>query len=132
VGGTERGGARRARRWKGGGEGSQVGNLCSAACGKVVARNLEIAEAERAGRVGGGGRAPRWGKKQENVFPGKRNDGTAGRRAPGRRGGAGHAEAEAERKAVERRTRNAERERQGGGGGARERWMEKWRDGVYP
>lgn len=31
-----------------GGEGSQVGNLCSAACGKVVARNLEIAEAERA------------------------------------------------------------------------------------
>lgn len=26
---------------------SQVGNLCSAACGKVVARNLEIAEVER-------------------------------------------------------------------------------------
>lgn len=29
---------------------SQVGNLCSAACGKVVARNLEIAEAERGRR----------------------------------------------------------------------------------
>lgn len=46
-GGGGRGRKRRERKggtWRGG---SQVGNLCSAACGKVVARNLEIAEAER-------------------------------------------------------------------------------------
>lgn len=35
---------------------SQVGNLCSAACGKVVARNLEIAEAERGRRKENAGR----------------------------------------------------------------------------
>jgi len=46
-----------------GGEGSQVGNLCSAACGKVVARNLEIAEAERAGRGSEGGAGAAMGKE---------------------------------------------------------------------
>lgn len=44
VVGGRRDGKREGGTWRGR---SQVGNLCSAACGKVVARNLEIAEAER-------------------------------------------------------------------------------------
>jgi len=84
-----------------------------------------------AGSEEGGGR--RDGERNKKTsFRGKGTTERQGEERRGGGGGAGHAEAEAERKAVERRTRNAERERQGGGGGARERWMEKWRDGVYP
>jgi len=66
-----------------GGEGSQVGNLCSAACGKVVARNLEIAEAERAGRVGGE-RGRRDGERNKKTRPGRA---TTERQGEERRGG---------------------------------------------
>lgn len=44
-----------------------MGNLCSAACGKVVARNLEIAEAERRRKEEKLGAAERSGERNKKT-----------------------------------------------------------------
>lgn len=88
---------------------SQVGNLCSAACGKVVARNLEIAEAER-------------GRRKENAgrLRGReRNKKTRGRRVEKERR---RSEREACRRGREKRSGSGAK---GEGGGGREE-MARW------
>lgn len=87
---------------------SQVGNLCSAACGKVVARNLEIAEAERGRRKENAGR---YGVRERNKKTRRRRVG---------KGGEGV------------RKRPAEEGEKSGGSGVKGRGgAKKWRDGVY-